>query len=94
MRNAAPETIDPRYPHPTESTSCFSGNVLNFYEPTGIGGEYWNAFGGLSGLKPNTVYQVVFVQNRLIVAGTLDQAQRILQGTVTTPDTLVPAPGT
>jgi hypothetical protein len=94
VRNAAPETIDPRYPHPTESTSGFSGNVLNFYEPTGIGGEYWNAFGGLSGLKPNTIYQVVFVQNRLIVAGTLDQSQRILQGTVTTPDTLVPAPGT
>ena len=94
IRTAAPAKIDPRFPHPVESGAGFSGSIFNFFSPVGLGGDYWNGFGTITGLKPNTQYQVVFAQYRLKVAGALDHSQRILQGTVTIPDTLVLAAGT
>ncbi|HSJ65098.1 MAG TPA: hypothetical protein VK922_14495 [Gemmatimonadaceae bacterium] len=94
IRGSTAPRIDTRYPHPVETGVGFSGNIINFFQPTGLGGDYWNLFGGLTGLKPNTTYQVVFVHYRLRVAGALDQTQRILQGVVGTPDTLVLVAGT
>ena len=97
VRNASAARIDPRYPHPTSATATLSsGNAMHMYQPAGgyPSANFWEAYVELVGLEPNTTYQIAFVQNRLTVAGALDQAQRILTGSVTQPDTLEPAPGT
>jgi hypothetical protein len=97
VRNASAARLDPRYPHPTSTTASFSGgNAMHLYQPNAPypDDEYWESYVELIGLKPNTTYQIAFVQHRLTVAGMLDQAQRMLSGTVTQPDTLTLATGT
>ena len=96
MRNANPETIDTRFPFPTSTTATFGGSGLQLYQPESPypADEYWEAFTVLTGLKPNTTYQMAFVQYRLTVNGSVDHAARILSGVVLNPDTLKLATGT
>ncbi len=95
-RNANPLTIDTRHPFPTSTTAGFSSRGLQLYQPESPypDDEYWEAFTGFTGLKPNTAYQVAFVHYRLTQNGSVDHAARILTGTVANPDTLKLAAGT
>jgi hypothetical protein len=96
MRNADPLKIDTRYPFPTSTTAGFGSSGLQLYQPESPypDDNFWEAFTVLTGLKPNTAYQMAFVHYRLTVNGSVDHAARILNGTVNNPDTLKLAPGT
>jgi hypothetical protein len=98
-RNASPDIIDPRKPFIQSTTANVRAatDVVELYPPNPAGypeADYWEVFTRFEGLKPSTQYQMVFVQNRLKVNGTLDQVERLLTGTVTQPDSLFPTPGT
>lgn len=97
LRNSNPATIDPRFPFLRSTTSTVGRGVFIIPPPSTFAGadfyEVWTE-GALQGLKPATQHQLVLVQYRLTINGTLDQRERLLSGTVTQPDSLFVASGT
>jgi hypothetical protein len=98
-RSGVPQTgtskSDPRYPLLQDVTAPAGGEIWAF-GPNSNGDDYWDIWTqvNVSGLKPNTQYEVAFVRYSVGVAGEIDQVSRILRGTVNNPDTLKITSGT
>ncbi len=101
VRNAAPAMLDTRWPFLQSTTATidpggFRGS-FTLWQPESPeeqgGDEYYEADVTYKGLTPGATYVTAFVKRRLKVVGTLDQTDRLLNGTVTAPDSLLLAPG-
>jgi hypothetical protein len=79
VRNASE---DPRLPALDASISPEAGRFFVLFAPRAFGVTahgWWNLYGEIEGLKPNTVYTAMMVRYGLTVNGTLD-AERVLRG--------------
>ena len=90
----ASSKTDPRFPALQDVTAPTGGEVWA-WGPQANGEDFWNIYTqtSVTGLKPNTQYEVALVRYRTGVAGQTDQVSRILTGTVPQPDTLKIAEG-
>ena len=98
LRDASPETVDPRTPAPGRSGVANGNQYFELYQPEGGGGypsaEYWELYAYIENLAPSTPHEIAFVHRRLTVNGMVDHVERISEGTVTAPDALGMGPGT
>ncbi|MGI8496558.1 MAG: hypothetical protein ACR2OG_03100 [Gemmatimonadaceae bacterium] len=101
-RNSSAARNDPRWPFLQSPTATIDAdnaynNALTIWQPESPeeegGDNYYEPYTQLGGLQPGAVYVTAFVKRRLKVVGNLDQADRLINGTVTAPDSLLLATG-
>lgn len=80
---------DPRLPA-LQASSAAAGSFFGLFNPafTGVDVGWWDLFGQLTGLAPNTTYTIALARMSLTVNGELDHEEMLLTGAVTDPDEL------
>jgi len=85
--HVAGNRVDPRRPAPTNAVGA--ARRLQFLAPSFLEEEsIWDLSGYVDSLKANTTYTIVLARMATVVNGQLDAEERVVQGTVTEPDSL------